>query len=83
VKNGTLRNVTLTLPESALREARHMAVDKGLSLSRFLAQVLEEHLEHSRRYRTAREQQLKLLERGLPLGTGGAVGWTRNDLHER
>lgn len=31
------RNVTISLPESLLREVRHLAVDRGLSLSRFLA----------------------------------------------
>jgi hypothetical protein len=75
--------VTLTLPASVLRDARHLAVDRGVSLSRLLALVLEEHVDNARRYRAARERQLQLLGRGLPLGTGGAVSWSRDDLHER
>ena len=47
------QNVTVSLPASLVREARHLAVDQGISLSRFIAQLLEERVEASRRYRAA------------------------------
>lgn len=76
-------NVTISLPADLLREARHLAVDQGVSLSRFLAQLLEERVEAARRWREARNRQRRLLEKGLPLGTGGQIGWSREALHER
>ena len=36
-----MANVTLSLPDDLLREARHLAVDQGVSLSRFVAMSLE------------------------------------------
>ena len=78
-----MANVTLSLPDDLLREARHLAVDEGVSLSRFLAMSLENRVEAVRGYRRARERQLRLLRQGLDLGTGGAADWTRESLHER
>ena len=77
------QNVTLTLPTELLFEARHLAVDRGVSLSRFLALLLEEQVRGGRRYQAARERQRELLDTGLPLGTGGQIAWTRDQLHER
>ncbi len=77
------RNVTISLPEDLLREARHLAVDRGLSLSRFVALALEEKVEAMRRRGAARDRQLRLLQEGIPLGTEGRVGWDREALHER
>lgn len=76
-------NVTISLPEDLLREARHMAVDQGVSLSRFLAMILEERVETVRRRREAWGRQRRLLEKGTDLGTGGEIGWSRESLHER
>jgi hypothetical protein len=78
-----VQNVTLTLPSDLLREARHLAVDRGVSLSRYLALVLEERVEAARRYRHARARHQRLLDEGLSLGTGGTVAWTRDELHGR
>jgi hypothetical protein len=74
-------NVTVSLPDDLVREARHEAVDRGLSLSRYLAVLLEEHLESRRRYREAHERQRRLMEQG-PLYIG-EITWTRDELHER
>ena len=77
------QNVTVSLPVEVVREARHLAVDEGLSLSRFVANVLAERIEGMRRYREARERQTELLRVAFPLGTNGAMRWERNELHER
>ncbi len=88
------QNVTISLPAEVVREARHLAVDKGLSLSKFLGLLLEEHIEAKKRYdasheeirkqyNAAREQELRALKEGLPLGTHGKISWTRDELHER
>ena len=78
-----LRNVTVSLPADLLQEARHLAVDRGLSLSKYLALLVEERVDAARRYRAARERQRTLLRKGLPIGTSGRVPWSREALHER
>jgi Arc/MetJ-type ribon-helix-helix transcriptional regulator len=78
-----MANVTVSLPERLLRELRHLAVDEGVSLSRFVARSLEERVERTRRYRDARERQLQLLRQGMDLGTQGQARWSRDSLHER
>jgi hypothetical protein len=77
------QNVTLTLPADLLREARHLAVDRGVSLSKFLALLLAEHIESVKRYNEARERQLSLMNQGIDLGTHGNITWSREDLHDR
>ena len=58
-----MANVTVSLSEDLLRQARHLAVDEGVSLSRFVALSLEQRVEAVRGYRAARERQLSLLRR--------------------
>lgn len=77
------RNVTISLPADLLREVRHLAVDEGVSLSRFLALLLEQHVAQSQRYREARDRELQRLKSGVDLGTKGAIDWSRDELHER
>lgn len=83
VRPVSQRNVTITLPEDILREARHIAVDKGVSLSRFLAQILEQQVRDTRAYNQARESALARLRLGMNLGTQGKISWTRDELYER
>lgn len=78
-----MANVTICVSDQLLREARHLAVDEGVSLSQFVALALEQRVEAVRGYRTAREHQLRLLRQGLDPGTRGALNWTRESLHER
>ncbi len=76
-------NVTVSLPADVVREARHLAVDEGVSLSRYLARLLEERIESAHRYNEARDRQRRLMGRGLNLGTAGRTSWSRESLHER
>ena len=78
-----MANVTISLPDDLLREARHLAVDEGLSLSRFVARSLEQKVEALHGYRAARERQVRLLREGHSLGTAGSTPWTRDALHDR
>lgn len=78
-----MANVTVSIPDDILREARHLAVDEGLSLSRFIARSLEQRVETVRNFRAARERQIELLRTGLNLGTQGEATWSRESLHER
>jgi len=78
-----MANVTVSLPEDLLRQARHLAVDEGVSLSRFVALSLEQRVEAVRGFRAARERQLSLLRTGFDLDTRGTAAWSRESLHER
>jgi hypothetical protein len=77
------QNITLSLPEEDLREARILAARRGTSVSQLLARVLRETVERETGYDAARERSLALLREGADLGTGGRVTWSREDLHER
>jgi len=75
--------VTLSIPKDVLRDARHLAVDRGTSLSGFLVEALEERVKRLSEMRRAADRQRALMRRGLKLGTKGQAPWTREDLHAR
>lgn len=77
------RNITLSLPEEDLREARVLAARRGTSVSQLLARVLRETVERETGYGAAKERSIALLREGADLGTNGTVTWSRDDLHER
>ena len=75
-------NVTVSLSDHLVREARHEAVDRGVSLSRYVAMVLEEKLAVRQRYQRALEEDKRARQRGL-FGLPDGITWTRDELHER
>ncbi len=77
------QNVTLALPKDTLRKAKQLAINRHVSLSGLMVQLLTELVEQDDLYRAAAARQLALLERGLDLGTYGHPTWTREALHER
>jgi hypothetical protein len=83
MRGASYQNVTLALPASLLREVEQLAADNQVSLSRFVARVLEERTRAARAYPAARERQRKLLKEGLPLGSERSIDWDRDQLHER
>jgi hypothetical protein len=76
-------NVTVSLPAELAKAARHLAVDRGVSLSRYLAELIEEKVGTEGERRAARERQRQMMAEGLKLGMPHKVTWTRDDLHER
>jgi Family of unknown function (DUF6364) len=74
-------NVTLKLDANLLKEARILAAEQGSSISRMLADKLEELVRERAGYERARKRALARLRAGMDLG------WTRPDsrdeLHER
>lgn len=77
------QNITLSLPKEVIREAKIIAAQRDTSVSALMARVLRELTEEERGYQAARERALKRLQDGFDLGTGGKVGWSRDELHER
>jgi hypothetical protein len=75
------RNITLTLDEQTLREARVLAAERGLSVSAFLRTELAGLVDRQRGYSKAREAALLRLRRGQSLGAGPLP--RRDELHDR
>lgn len=81
VQVSTPRNITLTLDEEILREARVLAAQRGLSVSAFLRGELARLVEQERGYSKARDAALRRLRRGQSLG--GRILASRDELHDR
>ena len=77
------QNITLSLPEEDLREARILAARRGTSVSQLLARMLRETVERETGYDAAREGRLPPLPEGADLGTRGRAPWSGDHLHER
>ena len=77
------QNITLSLPEEDLREARILAASRGTSVSQLLARMLRELVEQETGYSRARDRSLARLREGMDLGTGGHIDWSRDSVHER
>jgi hypothetical protein len=77
------QNVTLSIPKNVLRKAKILAIQKNTSLSGLLTQTLIELVSEQESYEKAKQRNIKLLEKGLNLGTQGNITWNREDLHGR
>jgi len=77
------RNVTLSLPIKVLRQIKRIALRRQTSVSRLLAQALEEMAMREDDYAQARTRHIAWLENGADLGTRGRITWSRESLHER
>ena len=74
------QNITLSMDPELLKAARVLAAERGLSVSKLLAQELERLVRDTQAQTQAREQALANLNRGFHLGN---VKFDRNALHER
>ena len=74
-------NITLKLDASIIQEAKILAAQRGTSVSRLLAEQLEELVRGEKLYDTAKSRAMARLRAGLDLA------WTppgdRQDLHDR
>ena len=74
-------NITLKLDSDALREARILAAQEGVSISGLLSRTLEEIVRQRKGYDRSRRRALARLRKGFDLG------WTppssRDEFHER
>ena len=77
------QNITLSVSKDLLKQAKHLAVEKGTSLSGLLSEFLEHLVKNEKAYRLASRRMKKRLKDGIDLGTKGRIGWRREDLHER
>lgn len=77
------QNITLSLSRDLLKHAKHLAIEKGTSLSGLLSRYLEDLVKKEAGYEEAVSRIAARLAKGLNLGTRGVCAWTRDSLHER
>lgn len=77
------QNVTLSIPRTLLKQAKIIAASQDKSLSQLMRESLEEKVREEADYNKARKRQLRILKKGLDLGTGGQVKVSRDELHAR
>jgi len=75
------RNVTLKLDAGLLQRARVLAAEQGSSLSKMLAEKVEEVVREREKYDRARKRALARLRLGMDLGWAPPA--SRDELHER
>ena len=77
----TMPNITLRIEkESLIHRAKVLAAKRGTSLSRMMADYLEEMVRKESDYERAKTEALRMLEQGLPLG-GSPL--SRDEAHAR
>ena len=77
------QNVTLSIPRLLLKQVKIIAASQDKSLSQLMRESLEEKVREETDYNKARKRQLRLLKKGLNLGTVGQVKTSRDELHAR
>jgi hypothetical protein len=77
------QNITLSLPKSLIRQVKHLAVEKGSSVSAMLADLIEQMVRKNDDYDRAARWLRKKMKKGINGGTHGETTWKRGDLHER
>ena len=77
------QNITLSLPKDLLKKAKHLAVERGTSLSGLLSRYLEEVVRREEAHQRAARRLKRRMRDGFDLGTHGQSFWKREDLHER
>ena len=74
-------NLTISLDDDLLRETKVLAARRGTSVSRLLADRLEDMVREDRTYERARRRAVARLREGLDLHWSPPR--SRQDLHER
>ena len=75
------RNVTLSIDENLVKEARLVCQKRNLTLTKFIRSQLTELVHHDQEYQGGMRRMAKLMKK-RPI-TVGKVSWTRAELHER
>lgn len=76
-----MKNVTLAIDESLLREARRIAADRSTTLNAMIREFLQELAERESKAARARERIVELCRESR--AEIGPKTWTRDELHDR
>jgi predicted transcriptional regulator len=83
VNSSVHKNVTLSLPEALLRRFRIYAASRNQSMTSLMAEAIREIMDRDADSVKAKRRFLGRIERAPDRGTGGAIRWSREELHER
>lgn len=76
-----MKNVTLSVDEATLREARRIAASRSTSLNAMIREFLDQLTERESHARAARKRIVALSRRSK--AERGRSAWRREDLHAR
>ena len=76
-------NVTLSLPDALLRKFRIYAARRNQSMTSLMAQAIRDLMERDQQTAEPKRRFLGRIRNAPDRGTGGAIGWTRDELHKR
>ena len=76
-----MRNLTLSVDEVILLEARKIALERNTSVNRLIREYLADLVRQEGRRKAALSRLSAAMKDGLY--TVGKVEWSREDLHER
>ncbi len=74
-------NITIKVDADLVRDAKVLAARRGTSVSRLVAEQLEQLVRSDQAYAAARRRALRRLRRGVDLGWEKPA--SRDDLHDR
>lgn len=77
------RNITVSLPRELLRKVKIIAVNRDVSISGLLEDLLTDLALREDAYAQAMERHMAVLQDGYDLGTYGRIPYTREALHDR
>jgi hypothetical protein len=78
-----MKNVTITLDEETAEWIRSAAAGKGMSLSRYVSEVVRQHLPQARDYEQAMNRWLARRASDRPLTLPGEKLPTREEIYDR
>lgn len=73
------KNVTVQIDEALLKQSRHLAVDRNMSLSEWIAELMRDAVGRLKAREAAKRRAYAVLDK--PLHLGGGV-FSRDELHE-
>ena len=76
------RNVTLSLPEPLLRRFRVHAAERNQSMTALMTEAIRSLMDRDEHAAGAKRRFLARIRNAPDRGTGGRVGWSREELHE-
>ena len=76
-----MRNITIALDDETARWARIEAARQDMSVSRLVANLLQENMRRNRTYEVAMQRYLSMPSRNL--NEAGSPYPTREELHDR
>ena len=74
------KNITLRMDEQLLKDVKHIAVEKDMSVSAWITQIVEKATKKDVCYEEAKAFALKAMEEAPAYG---GKSFTRDELHER